>query len=71
MCIEYQFLVEKDLNYKDNYVHNLSGNPHSLEDHDSITSCYIIENHVPSFSNAQLRQQTLQLNRLPSWGTLR
>lgn len=37
MCTECQFLVEKGLNYKDNYVHNRSGNPHSLENHDSIS----------------------------------
>lgn len=71
MCTACQFLVEKSLIYKDNYVHNLFCNPHFLENHDSVTSCYIIENHTLAFSNTQLWQQTLQLNRLPSWGTLR
>ena len=71
MCIECQFLVENSLNYKDNYVHNLFCNPHFLENHDSITSCYIIENQHLTYINTQLWQQTLQLNRLPSWGTLR
>lgn len=37
MCTECQFLVEKGLNYKDNYVHNLFCNPHFLENHDSIS----------------------------------
>lgn len=71
MCTECQFLVENSLNYKDNYVNNLSCNSNSLENHHSPTPCHIIENQHLTYINAQLWQQTLQLNRLPSWGTLR
>lgn len=71
MCTACQFLVENSLNYKDNYVNNLSCNSNSLKNHDPITSCHIIENQHLTYINAQLWQQTLQLYRLPSWGTLR